>query len=115
MQLVKIIEQLKLEQVTALPISEVEVKTGYVSDLLSNVMGQAAEQYIWVTMQGHPNIAAVASLLSLAAVIITGGASIDQETIIKANEHDVLIFKTELSSFEVVGRLYELGIKGYDQ
>lgn len=112
MLLATVIENLQLEQVTNLPIIDTEIAAGYVSDLLSNVMGQTAENYLWVTMQGHPNIAAIGSLLSLAAIIVAGNASIDEETLKRANENQVLIFKTELSSFEIVGRLYQLGIKG---
>ena len=113
MVLSKIVAQLELKQVTSLTVRDLEVSSGYVSDLLSNVMGQTAENYLWVTMQGHPNIAAIASLISLAAIVVAGNANIDEETIKRANENEVLIFKTELSSFEIVGRLYQLGIKGY--
>lgn len=114
MQLKTIVEKLNLVQVTKLPLSEVEVQTGYVSDLLSNVMGQAADNYIWVTMQGHPNIAAIASLLSLACIVVAGGAGVDAETIERANENEVLIFKTDCSSFEITGQLYALGVKGHE-
>ena len=114
MQLKQIIEELGLTQATNLQVPEVEVQTGYVSDLLSNVMGQAAENYIWVTMQGHPNIAAIASLLSLACVVVAGDAAIDSETIERANENEVLIFKTAQSSFAVTGKLYTLGVKGHE-
>ena len=114
MQLKTIVEKLNLVQVTALEVPDVDVQIGYVSDLLSNVMGQAAEKYIWVTMQGHPNIAAIASLLSLACVVVAGGASIDPDTIERANENEVLIFKTDSSSFEITGQLYSLGVKGHE-
>lgn len=114
MQLKTIVEKLNLVQATNLQVPEVDVQTGYVSDLLSNVMGQAAENYIWVTMQGHPNIAAIASLLSLSCIVVAGGAGIDQETIERANENEVLIFKTNHSSFEITGQLYSLGVKGHE-
>ncbi len=114
MKIEQIANELNLQQITQSPLSDAEVKTGYVSDLLSNVMGQADENYIWVTMQGHPNIAAIASLLSLSAVVVAGGAPVEDETIAKANENSISIFKTELSSFEVSGRLYTLGIKGHE-
>lgn len=112
MKLQEIIDRLRLQQVTDLPIADLDVQTGYVSDLLSNVMGNAGENYIWVTMQGHPNIAAIASLLSLAAIIVAGDSAIEEETIVKANENEVRIFKTKLTSFDIVGQLYAFGIKG---
>ena len=114
MQLKQIAAELELSQVTKLDLPSVDVQAGYVSDLLSNVMGQAGENYIWVTMQGHPNISAIGSLLSLAAIVVAGGANVEAETIEKANENMLCIFKTELSSFDIVGKLYALGIKGHE-
>lgn len=84
---------------------------GYASDLLSNVMGQAEPGMIWVTMQGHQNIAAVASLIGLAAVVVAGDAPIEEDTLVKAQKNDVLLLKTKLSAYDVIGKLYALGIK----
>lgn len=88
------------------------VTGGYASDLLSNVMGQASAGYVWITMQGHKNIVAVASLAGLAAVVITGGVKPDAETLAKADAENIPLLTTELPSFEVIGQLYSLGIKG---
>lgn len=89
-----------------------EISGGYASDLLSNVMGQARAGNIWVTMQGHQNIVAVASLAGLAAIIVAGGVEPDKDAIRKAVTEEITILTTTLSSFEVVGRLYQLGITG---
>jgi predicted transcriptional regulator len=55
---------------------------------------------------------AVASLIGLSAVIIAGGFLPDDDTIAKAEKQQVALLVTELPAFEVVGRLYSLGIKG---
>ncbi len=60
--------------------SDVIPTAGYTSDLLSCVMANAAHQGIWVTLQAHTNIVAVAALLDLCAVIITEGAMPDPAT-----------------------------------
>ncbi|MDR3565325.1 MAG: DRTGG domain-containing protein [Negativicutes bacterium] len=88
------------------------VKGGYTSDLLSNVMGFAGAGSIWVTMQAHQNIIAVASLAGLAAVVIAGGVAPEQDTIHKAETEGVTLLTTDLPSFELVGRLYQLGLTG---
>ena len=85
---------------------------GYVSDLLSHVMGQSKAGQIWITMQGHQNIVAVASLIGLGAVIIAGGIEPEEQTITKANEQEVVLCKTRLSTYEVAGRLYQLDTTG---
>ena len=83
---------------------------GYVSDLLSHVMGQAKAGQIWITMQGHQNIIAVASLVGLVAVVVAGGIEPEQQTIVKAKEQEVILCKTSLSVYEATGRLYRLSL-----
>jgi predicted transcriptional regulator len=110
MKVGEIAKLLNLTNVTVRGSLEMEIKGGYTSDLLSNVMGQAKPGMIWVTMQGHHNVVAVASLLGLAAVIITGGTKIEADTITKADENELTVFRTNMSSYEVTGKLYALGI-----
>jgi len=49
------------------------VHGAYVSDLLSDVMGNASEGDVWITLQTHQNVLAIASLKELAAVILVKG------------------------------------------
>lgn len=88
------------------------VTGGYVSDLLSNVMGNASAGNVWVTMQGHQNIVAVASLAGLAAVIVAGGVAPEADTVAKAKAEGVVLLTTAQPSFAVVGQLYQSGVKG---
>ena len=60
---------------------DAEISGGYTSDLLSDVMGHIDEGMLWVTMQTHQNIVAVATLKDAAAVLIVNGASPDEETL----------------------------------
>ena len=46
---------------------DAEISGGYTSDLLSDVMGHIDEGMLWVTMQTHQNIVAVATLKDAAA------------------------------------------------
>ena len=110
MKVSELMEALNLKLLTEDVALDGEVKGGYASDLLSNVMGQAEPDMVWVTMQSHQNIAAVASLIGLSAVIVAGNAPVAEDTLKKAELNDVIIFATEASAFEVVGKLYELGI-----
>lgn len=87
-----------------------EVTGGYASDLLSHVMGQAEPGDLWITIQTHQNIVAVASLIGLAGIVIVDGAKLDEETITKAKEEEIPLLTTELSAYEVAGQLYKLGV-----
>ena len=112
MTLREMIEKLELIVVAETGALDETVSGGYVSDLLSHVMGQAKAGQIWVTMQGHQNIVAVASLVGLAAVIVAGGVEPEEQTVVKARDQEVVLCKTNLSTYEVVGRLYNLEFQG---
>lgn len=117
MKLKEVAEALNLKLVTK-DLSEdalyVDVEGGYVSDLLSNAMGQAQAGMLWITMQGHQNVAAVASLIGLSGIIVAGDAPVADETLHKASVNDVAIFTTPLSAYDVVGKLYTMGVVNKD-
>lgn len=83
---------------------------GYSSDLLSCVMAGAKKGNLWITLQAHLNIVAVAALNELAAIIITEGAQPDAATIAKANQQGIILLSTPQTTYEVNGQLWELGI-----
>ena len=112
MTLREMIGKLELTVVAETGALDETVSGGYVSDLLSHVMGQAKAGQIWVTMQGHQNIVAVASLVGLSAVIVAGGVEPEEQTVVKARDQDVVLCKTNLSTYEVAGRLYNLELQG---
>lgn len=89
-----------------------EISGGYSSDLLSDVIANAEKDNIWVTLQIHVNIIAVANLKELAGIILVNGRQPEEATLIKAKQENIPIMLTDLSTFEIVGKLYELGIHG---
>ncbi|WP_153633236.1 DRTGG domain-containing protein [Prolixibacter sp. SD074] len=85
-----------------------EVTDGYVSDLLSDAMGNATEGMAWMTLQTHLNVVAIASLKDLAAVILVNGNLPEKDTLAKANEENIPVLGTKLSTFEIAGKLFQL-------
>lgn len=87
---------------------ETEVNGAYVSDLLSDVMGNASEGQLWITLQTHQNVMAIASLKELAAVILVKGFQPEEETIQHGIEEGIPVLGTGLNTFEFSGKLYQL-------
>jgi hypothetical protein len=114
MKLQEIARQLALEAHTAKGKLDTEVTGGYACDLLSQVMAKAQTGNVWVTMQSHANIVAVASLLNLAGIIVTGGGQPDAATLEKAEQESVAILTTPLTTYTVAGELFALGVHGID-
>ncbi len=92
-------------------LGSAQVVGGYCSDLLSDVLAKAKPGFILVTNQKHMNVVAVASLLGLAGVIVAGGLEPDQDTIDKAREENVPLYSTNQSAFDVVGKLWSMGVR----
>jgi serine kinase of HPr protein (carbohydrate metabolism regulator) len=112
MTLDQIIKVLNLKILTdQKDFSKITPTHGYVSDMLSCVMTGAKHQSIWVTLQAHNNIVAVACLLELAAVIISENAQPDSDTIKKANEEGITLLSCPQNSFYITGKLWEMGLR----
>jgi hypothetical protein len=88
-----------------------EVTAGYASDLLSDVLANAPQGGVLVTLQVHLNVVAVASHAELSAVIFTSGRTPDPEIVAKAMAEDLHLYATGADTFETVGRLFALGVK----
>jgi hypothetical protein len=112
MRIGEIIERCAFIIHTPAPDPDVEVVKGYVSDLLSDVMGNAPEGSLWITLQIHANIVAVASLRNLAGIILVNKREPEKATLERASIENIPIFSTHLSAFDTAGQLYELGIRG---
>jgi hypothetical protein len=111
MDLQEIINGLSLEVKTPELDLRREVTGGYVSDLLSDVMGNANKGAIWVTFQVHLNIIAVASLKGLSGIILVNNRQPDAETLKRAIVENIPIMTSASPAFELVGRLYALGLR----
>ncbi len=89
-----------------------EVLGGYASDLLSDVMANSREGDLWITLQKHVNIVAVAQLNSLAAIVLVNSRKPEPDTTARAEEMGVPILSTPLGAFDAAGILFNSGICG---
>lgn len=85
-----------------------EVQGGYVSDLLSDVIANAEEGYLWITMQKHLNVVAVAQLKKLAGIIISHGGEPEVAVLARARQEGLFVLSAAADSFTTAGRLYTL-------
>jgi len=108
MKVIDIVNRLGLEIVSGESGVNREITGGYVSDLLSDVMGSAKEGHVWATLQTHKNVMAIASLKDLAAVILVKGFQPDDDMAKQSNEEGIPVLSTTESTFEIAGKLYEI-------
>jgi hypothetical protein len=111
MKLQEIIDSLSLKVETPSADLDKEVSGAYVSDMMSDVMGNAKDGFLWITIQVHLNIIAVASLKNLSGIILVNSRVPAEDTLKKAIEESIPIMTTPLSAFDLVGMLYGLGLR----
>lgn len=87
-----------------------EVSGVFVSDMLSDVMAGAKSGNLWLTIQTHKSIVPAANLVDVAAIVITGGKEVPADTKNLASKYNIAILLSKLPTFELVGKLYGLGL-----
>lgn len=103
-----IVSQLNLKICSGEKGLQREIKGGYTSDLLSDVMGHAQEGNVWITIQTHKNVMAIASLKEIAAIILVKGHVPEEDTLEESNNENIPILSTPRQTFEITGQLYKL-------
>ncbi len=89
---------------------EMEVAGGHCGDLLSEVMANAPVGSVWLTIQTHQNIVAVAVLKEMAAIILTGGNEPDDATRVKADAEGIPVLLSDELTYALAGKLYAAGV-----
>ena len=115
MKLTELIQKLNLTVRSAKGNLQREITGGYASDLLSDVLAHGNEGNLWITLQIHQNIVAVASMKNLAGIVLVSGREPEQETVEKAEAENIAIMVSDLPTFELIGRLYDLGVTGMER
>lgn len=112
MKLKEVVEELNLDVRSGKEGLDTEVAGGYVSDLLSDVIANSRKGDLWITLQIHQNIVAVATLKELAGIILINGKEPAEETVTKAEQEGVPILTSPVTAYEMVCQLHGLGISG---
>lgn len=105
-----LVKSLNLQPITGEIGLDRDVNMVYCCDLLSWVMSHGNKDNIWITVQVHPNIIAVASLLEFSCIIIPENIEVEPITIDKAKEQGIPVLGSELAAAELCFKLRQLGI-----
>jgi hypothetical protein len=112
-KLTDLVQELGLECLTPdVAASSIELSAGYVSDLLSDVLAHGPSGGVLVTVQVHLNVIAVATHAEMAAVVFAHGRRPEPQVVEKAAAEGVALYVTSEAAFDVVGRMYGLGLRG---
>ncbi|MFA6938514.1 MAG: hypothetical protein WCQ67_09805 [Treponema sp.] len=85
-----------------------EVTVVYTSDLLSDVLANADDNALLVTIQAHKNTVAVGSLKGSPAIIICNDRPVPDDMISAAASEKIAVYTTQENQYTVSGKLYTL-------
>jgi len=81
-------------------ISDAEITSAYTSDLLSDVLANAKDESVLITIQAHKNTLAVAGITGSDAIIICNSKEIPQDMVSAAVDSGTTLFISEKNQFE---------------
>ena len=108
MKVQELVEKLNLKVLSGANGLDREIDGCYISDLLSDVMGNAMEGNIWITLQTHKNVMAVASLKEMSCIILVKNLDASDDTKEQSNEEGIPFLSTDMQTYETVGKIYQL-------
>jgi len=91
---------------------DLDIKTAFDSDLLSDVLAFAQSGCLLLTGLTNTQVIQTANLMDMPAVILVRGKKPSAEMISLAKELKIPILSTKYIMFETTGRLYTQGICG---
>ncbi|MCK5153316.1 MAG: hypothetical protein KAQ93_03075 [Spirochaetales bacterium] len=112
MRLNEITDKLNLKVLSGNEHLNSNVSRGYVSDLMSDVIAHGIEGDIWITYQTHVNVVAIALMKNMAGVILIQGRELIPAAAAKAEQEGLPVLSSSESAYEIVGKLYHMGIPG---
>ncbi|MBQ8093797.1 MAG: AraC family transcriptional regulator [Clostridia bacterium] len=101
----ELIPLIEAKNLTPTISTERPVTCGYVCDLLSWVMSHGDSGMAWVTVQTHMNVVAVAVLSEMACIILPENIDMEEESLAKAVDEDMVVLTSPLSAYEICGRM----------
>jgi predicted transcriptional regulator len=112
LKLQEVKEILDADVIVGMEKLDMEVKTAFGADLMSDVMAFAKADSLLLTGLTNAQVVKTAATRHIAAIILVRGKEPSPEAVALARELQIPILTTQYILFETAGRLYAKGIVG---
>ena len=82
-----------------------EIEKGYCGDFLSNIISRAPDSCAWLTVMNNVNVAAVATLIDCACIILCEGVSPDEAFAARAGQLGLWVLGAQENVFEAAKKV----------
>jgi predicted transcriptional regulator len=110
MRLQEVLSNAEARPISHNPDLKREVRSGFASDLMSDVLCYDVAQGLLITGLTNPQIIRTAEMADVAAILVVRGKMPPSETVDLAEQLDIPMIGTNLIMFESCGRLFAAGL-----
>ena len=79
---------------------EREIESGYCGDFLSNIISRATDACCWLTVMNNVNVAAVATLIDCACIVLCEGVEPDAQLFERAKTAGIWLLGANANVYE---------------
>lgn len=84
------------------------IESGYCGDFLSNIISRAPENCCWLTVMNNVNVAAVATLIDCACILLCEGTAPDAAFAARAKQLGLWVLGAQENVFEAAKKVAAL-------
>lgn len=77
-----------------------EIESGYCGDFLSNIISRAPDSCAWLTVMNNVNVAAVATLIDCACILLCENTAPDEPFAARAKQLGLWVLGTDKNVYE---------------
>lgn len=114
MKIIEVVDIVKADVLTNYHNENTELKFGFSSDLMSDVLAYACSDSLLITGLNNPQVIRTAEMLDITAVLFVRGKRPGKEVIELANQNSLTILATDYTMFKTCGLLFMNGMKGLE-
>ena len=81
------------------------IGSGYCGDFLSNIISRATDDCAWLTVMNNVNVAAVATLIDCACIVLCEGVAPDEAFAARAKQLGLWVLGAEENVFEAAKKV----------
>jgi len=112
MKIIEIIDAVQAEVLVKNIEDTAEIKLGFASDLMSDVLAYATADSLLITGLNNHQVIRTAEMMDIPVVLFVRGKRPGKEIIELANENSLTILATDYTMFKTCGLLLMNGMKG---
>ena len=92
-----------------------EVTSAFGADLMSDVLAFVTDNSLLITGLINPHVIRTAEMLDIGCIVFSRGKQPSEEMLEMAQEADITVISTKMTTYTVSGELYKHGLPGTNE